>query len=119
MTKARRVAALLALISGAAIVSSFTLGQSAGKKGTTPAATPQLAAAKTPAAEPEVPDRFLAGGVLTYQPAKGDMHFALQVKHDLKPSKGPRDYVFLISTSAAMGGTGFISARQITEGIIE
>ena len=126
MTKARRLVALLVLISGAAIVSSYTLGQSGAKKGTSfgPPA-PQLGTGKplarsdASAEASPTPDRFTAGGVLTYQPVRGDMLFALQVKHDLKERRLPRDYVILVSTSAAMAGPGWIGARQITEGIIE
>src|SRR5260370_34046643 len=122
MTKARRLVALLTLFAMAAIVSSFTLGPTAGKKGNDPSAvSPQFSLGKAPANADaaEVPDRFAAGGVLTYQSAKGETHFALQVKHSLPPVKAPRDYVILISTSAAMGGPGWIGARQIAEGIIE
>jgi hypothetical protein len=120
MTKARRLVAILSMIAGAAIVSSFTLGQSTGKKGATAVASPQLGYGKAPAkaAVAEVADRFTAGGVLTYQPLKGATHFALQVMHDLKPAKHPRDYVILISGAAGMGGTGWTGACQIAEGIV-
>jgi len=54
-------------------VSSFTLGQSSGKKGPTPAATPQLGSAKRSQADaPEIADRFTGGGLLTYQPVRGE-----------------------------------------------
>jgi len=116
--------ALAALIAGATIVSSYTLGQTAAKKGAAGSTvTPQLGSAPalaTPKVEtPEVADRFTVGGVLTYQPIKGDSLFALQLQPDLPvPAKrAPRDYVFLISTSAAMAGPGWIGALQIADGI--
>ena len=125
MTRARRFVAILALLSGAAAISSFTLGQTAGKKSEGTTVTPQLgktneAAPSGKATEPVVPDRFTTGGVLTYQPVKGDSTFALQLQPKLPESdRRPRDYVILISTSAAMAGPDWLAARQITEEIIK
>ncbi len=123
MTKARRLTTLLALVAAAAIVSSYTLGQSSSKKGAAGSTvTPQLTS--TPASAPAkadvilVPDRFTAGGVLSYQPVHGDTLFALQLKPQLpQATRRPRDYVILISTSAAMAGPGWIAAHQLAEGI--
>src|SRR5436309_10212345 len=124
MTRARRLVAIFALLAGAAAVSSFTLGQTTGKKATDPSPTPQLGKIDEgqtgKPAEAPVPDRFATGGVLTYQPVKGDSLFALQLQPALaKSERLPRDYVILISTSAAMAGTDWLAARQITEEIIK
>ncbi len=126
MTRSPRLLALLALIAGVVAVSSYSLGQSGSKRQAADSvASPQLAltapgsaAAK---ADAPVPDRFSADrGVLTYRPVKGDMLFAAQLKPVFPATKRlPRDYVIVLSTSAAMAGPGWIGALQIADGVIQ
>jgi hypothetical protein len=119
MTKVRRLLAIATFLGVVAIVSSGLQGQQ-GKKagtGTTPQASP---ASKVSQLAEAVDSRFTLPGVLTYQPIKGDISFALQLKPKLDPTpRRPRDFLILISTSATQAGHGWIAAHQIAEGIIE
>jgi tetratricopeptide (TPR) repeat protein len=117
--------ALLALIAGAVVVSSYTLGQTGSNKGAGSPITSQRTPTANPASatgeSPQAADRFSPdGGVLTYQPVKGDMLFAMQIKPNLPRAKRlPRDYVIMISTAASMAGPSWIGALQIADGIVQ
>ena len=79
MTKMRRLLAVAGLLGAVAIISTSLEGQQTKKTGTgtTPQATPAKQVSQLADA---VDSRFGAPGILTYQPLKGDLYFALQLK---------------------------------------
>ena len=86
MTKARRFLAVIALLGIVAIVSSTLQGQP-GKKAAGAGTTPQITPATQVSQLAESSEsRFSAAGVLTYQPVKGDLYFALQLQPKLVPT---------------------------------
>jgi len=124
MTRVRKLLGLGAFVATVALVSAYSQGQTGSKKGTNPADTsPQSSAAgayqKVEADSAADASRFSEAGVLTYQPVKGDLVFALQVKHNLPEQRRPREILVMISSTATMVGPGWTAARQIAEGIVE
>jgi hypothetical protein len=68
--------------------------------------------------------RFAQNEVLSYQSQDGGLYFSLQVKPDLekpaaKQAARPRDYLFLVTTSASMGGASLNSAKQMAKALAE
>ena len=125
MTRVRRLSGVIALLGFAALVSSSSQGQS-GKKATpasplTPQIANQVAPAKEVAQLSEASEsRFNIPGAISYKPVQGDLYVAMQIQPKLDPApRRPRDYLIMLSTSAAQGGAGFIAGHQIAEGIIK
>ena len=64
-------------------------------------------------------DKFAKQKALAYQNADGDVLFALQVKHDLKPAAPrPRTYVILVDTSASKGMGPLESAKKLAGAVV-
>jgi tetratricopeptide (TPR) repeat protein len=125
MTKVRRLAAVLAGLAVAAVISSQLWGQNPTGRKDRPALLPNdgTRLAGENAADPEsalARSKFTQGGVVTYQPAQGDPLFALQLKPKLEPTpRRPRDYLVLVSTSAGQAGAPWTAARQIAEAVFK
>src|ERR1043165_6660537 len=109
MTKVSRLLIIDVVLTGLVIVSSarFSTGQ-ATKKGASglPKTTVQTSPAKKVSALAEAVDsRFSLPGLLTYQPIKGDLAFAMQLQPKLEATlRRPRDYLIIMSTAATQGG---------------
>src|SRR5262245_53894571 len=122
MTRVRRLLGVAALLGFAALVSSSSQGQPGKKAGSGPVLTPQPAPAKEVAQLAEAPteSRFNLPSAITYKPVQGDHYVAVQIKPVLEPApRRPRDYLIMISTSAAQAGAGFIASHQIADGIMK
>ena len=126
MTAMHRFLAALALLGLVAWISTPSHGEPTLVKPRLTSAAPvnpkqpaNLTEAKSHDAE-LADSKFAAAPLHTYQPLQGDTLFALQIQPEL-PTAPPRkrDYVILISTSAAQAGAGWIGARQIAEAIVE
>ena len=120
MTKVRRFWAVVGFLGLVAIISSSLHGQP-GKKAGASGLTPQLTPASKVSQLGEATDsRFAASDVLTYQPLKGDLYFALRLQPKLDPSpRRARDIVIVMSTAATQAGPSWVAAQQIADGIIE
>ena len=81
------------------------------------APNPLAASIRTPdiaAAGDEIGGRFARQPVITYQPASGEEHFALQLKATLPPAAAqPRDVAVLIDTTASQAGRPLQNARLV------
>ncbi len=64
--------------------------------------------------------KFATAPLHVYDPMNGDRIFAMHVQPKLAPAPArKRDYVILVSTSAAQAGPGWIGANQIAEAFVE
>jgi hypothetical protein len=120
MLKLRRFAAVLAFLGTAAALSSSLWGQVAAKRvatGTTAQSKPAFDLdAPLSAAE----SRFEMPGVITYQPVRGDIYFALKLQPKLEPTpRRPRDIIIMLSTAATQAGPSWLAAQQIAQGVVD
>src|SRR5438552_279566 len=122
MSKFYRMLALGTLVGLGAWLSNPSHGEpaAADKPLTSPPITPL---APRPAQNLEAglaEAKFAEQKLLTYQPLRGDAIFALQVQPTLPAAPmRKRDYVILVSTSAAQAGAGWVGANQIADAFVE
>ncbi len=116
MTNPRRLqvaSASLALL--AAATCSHVWGDSAATSSRVPNAL--AASIRTPDTADSAGDiggRFTKQPVVTYQPAAGDEHFALQLKATLPPATArPLDVAVVIDTTASQAGRPLQNARRV------
>jgi hypothetical protein len=127
MTKVRRllvVTAGLAVTALASIFSSSSHGEGAGKPNrSAPSAAARPTPVKAPAASEEAAlaaSKFETSSLVTYQPLEGDLLFALQVKPKVEPGPArPRDYVIMVSNSAAQAGSPRTASLQIVDALLK
>lgn len=121
MTNARR---LLAVGSFLALVGVVSLSHGEPSRPASPV-TPVRSYFSTPAQErdrdlAQENSKFSKGGVFTYRPGKDEQLFAVALKPKLpaSPVKG-RDYLVMVSLSAAQAGEGWQASTRIAETLIE
>jgi hypothetical protein len=116
MTTPRRLqVASATLVLFVAATSSHVWGDSAAAKRTAP--NPLAAAIRTPDVHADdIGGRFAHQSVVTYQPANGDEHFAMQLQAVLPPSPArARDVLVLIDTTASQAGRPLVNARLVLD----
>ena len=101
----------------AAITSAFVWGENPGSK-------PTLGGNFNPTGvklnDNLLANRFSKQPVVVYETQTGDTLFALQVKPILKAAPArPRDFVFVIDTSASQSGKFLTTARTIVEQVVK
>jgi tetratricopeptide (TPR) repeat protein len=109
------------LLAAAAAVTSAQLRGDGTRTDPLPGGLRVGGAASAPAADTgSAPSRFEQGGVLTYQTLQGERLFAWQLQPDLGPAAArPRDYLVLVSTTAAQAGVHWIAAQQLAAALLE
>jgi hypothetical protein len=116
MTTSRRLqVASATLVLFVAATSSHVWGDSAAAKRTAP--NPLAAAIRTPDVHADdIGGRFAHQSVVSYQPANGDEHFAMQLRASLPPSPArPRDVLVLVDTTASQAGRPLVNARLVLD----
>lgn len=121
MTKFSRFLVLGAFIGLGVWLSSRSHGEPTANKPLP--STPVRPVAQRPAQNHEAnlaDSKFAAAPLHVYEPLQGDRIIGLQVQPKLAavPAR-PRDYVILVSTSAAQAGPGWIGANQIADAFVQ
>jgi hypothetical protein len=126
MTKVRRLVAISGLLALAALVSARQLW---GDPPTTKdRGSPLPGAQSRPRLDPHknqddyarIRAKFERGGLLTYQPQKGDLYFAWQLKPAAAPTPArPRDLVVVLSNAAGQAGIPWAASRQLTQALCD
>src|SRR5205809_1103783 len=119
MTEVRRLLAVGAVLALATVFTCSYLWGEAGDQAPRQVKNAALPGEREVLHEDLARDKFAKQKALAYQNADGDVLFALQVKHDLKPAAPrPRTFVILVDTSASKGMGPLESAKKLAGAVV-